>query len=345
MNALAPSLRYLARVGAIVGVVILAALILLAACGYDVSSCARAFWLGTLGDRYGRAAMLTGACPLILTGLAVALAFRGGALNIGAEGQLLIGGLVGVALATKSSLPPMLLTPMLFVAGAAGGCLWAGIAAGLRVWRGVPEVLSTILLNFIAMEVVKYAVTGPLEGVRGTAQTAEIPRALRLPMLDAATDLHVGIFAALAAAVLTYLLIHRTTVGFELRAVGDNPVAAAYSGMSPSRSVITAMLLSGGLAGIAGCVELLGRLGSLSHGFTTMGYGYTAIAVAMLARLSPAGVVASALFFAALASGTREMTFEPNHVPDKLAEVVRGLVVLLTVGYGVAEVRFSKRLT
>lgn len=345
MNSLAPSIRYLARVGAVVAVVLVAALILLAAGGYDLPSCARAFWLGTFGDRYGRASVLTGACPLILTGLAVALAFRGGALNIGAEGQLLVGGLAAVTLATKSSLPPWLLVPILFIVGAAGGGLWAAIAAGLRVWRRVPEVLSTILLNFVAIELVKYAVTGPLEGVRGTAQTAEIPRALRLPMLDAATDLHVGIVVALAAAFLAYLLIHRTTLGFELRAVGDNPVAAAYAGMSPSRSVFTAMLLSGALAGVAGCVELLGRLGSLSHGFTTVGYGYTAIAVAMLARLNPTGVVASALFFAALASGTREMTFEPNHVPDKLVDVIRGLVVLLTVGYGVAEVRFSKRVT
>ncbi|MBT5711844.1 ABC transporter permease [Candidatus Poribacteria bacterium] len=345
MTRLVCSARDFARVAVVVGAVLGFALILLAIGGYDLASCASAFWHGTFGNRYGLASILTGACPLILTGLAVALAFRAGALNIGAEGQLLVGGLAAVALATSVDLPPWALAPMLFVGGVAGGCLWAGIAGALRVWRRVPEVLSTILLNFVAIEFVRYAVTGPLEGVRGTAQTAEIPHTLRLWMLDPSTDLHAGIFLALLAAPMTHLLIHRTTAGFELRAVGDNPVAAMYAGMSPARAAFVAMLISGGLAGVAGCVELLGRVGSLSQGFTTVGYGYTAIAVAMLARLSPLGVVASALFFSALASGTREMTFEPNYVPDKLVEVIRGLVVLLAVGYGVAEARFSKRST
>jgi general nucleoside transport system permease protein len=343
VNRLASSGRHALRTGGILAAAVGAAALLLLIGGYDLASCARAFWQGTVGNRYGLASLLTGACPLILTGLAVALAFRGGALNIGAEGQLLVGGLVATALATKVEAPGWILLPTLFAAGAVGGALWAGIAAALRVWRRVPEVLSTILLNFIAIELVRYAVTGPLEGIRGTAQTAEIPAGLRLWMLDPATDLHVGILLAILAAPLTHLLIHRTTVGFQLRAVGDNPLAAAYSGMSPARSTFLAMFVSGGLAGLAGCVELLGRVGSLSQGFTTVGYGYTAIAVAMLARLSPMGVVAAAVFFAALGSGAREMTFEPNHVPDKLVEVMRGLVVLLAVGYGVADARFSKR--
>ena len=343
MSRLVSSGRHLLSTGVILVAVVGAAGLLLLIGGYDLASCSRAFWQGTVGNRYGLAPVLTGACPLILTGLAVALALRGGALNIGAEGQLLGGGIAATALATKVDLPAWSLVPMLFLAGVAGGAFWAGIAAALRVWRRVPEVLSTILLNFIAIELVRYAVTGPLEGIRGTAQTAEIPSNLRLWTLDAATDLHAGIFLAIVAAPLTHLLVHRTTVGFQLRAVGDNPLAAAYSGMSPARATFTAMLASGGLAGLAGCVELLGRVGSLSQGFTTVGYGYTAIAVAMLARLSPMGVVAAAVFFAALASGSREMTFEPNHVPDKLVEVMRGLVVLMAVGYGVADARFAKR--
>jgi len=276
----------------------------------------------------------------MLTGVAVAMAFRAGALNIGAEGQLLVGTLAATAVGTQMNLPGWIFVPLLLVTGAVGGGLWGMIAGGLRVWRRVPEVLSTILLNFIAVELVKFAVTGPLEGVPGTSQTREVP--VHLGMLHADTDLHTGLLLAVGAALVVHFVLFRTTLGYELRAVGSNPVAATYGGISPARRLLLTMFLSGGLSGLAGTVELLGRVKSLSQGFTTVGYGYTAIAVAMLGRLSPLGVVASAVFFGALASGSREMTFEPNYVPDKLVEVVRGLVVLLAMGYGVVEVRFRR---
>ncbi|GIX05619.1 MAG: ABC transporter permease [Candidatus Poribacteria bacterium] len=326
--------------------VILAALLLtlglLVVTGYDLLDCLRAFWAGTFGTRYGWGGMLTAACPLLLTGLAVAIAFRCGALNIGAEGQFLVGALWATAVGVSLSLPRWAFLPLLFFLGALGGALWAAVAAALRVWRGVPEVLSTILLNFIAVEWVKYAVTGPLEIVPGTAQTAELPASGRLWMLDRTTDLHGGVLLAPVAAALLYLLLYRTTVGLEMRAVGSNPTAARYAGISVSANLFRTMLLSGGLAGFAGVVELTGRMYGLTQGSTDLGYGYTAIAVAMLARLHPLGVIASAWFFGALASGSREMSFAPTYVPDQLIEVVRGLMILLSIGYGVVELSFRK---
>lgn len=310
-------------------------LLLLALGGYDLNSCLEAFWKGSFGSKRGWGVLLTNACPLMLTGVGVAIAFRCGALNIGAEGQLLIGTLFATALAVNAPLS----TPLLLLSGALGGALWAGIAGILRMGRGVPEVLSTILLNFIAVELVKFSVTGPLEGVPGTSQTHEIPPHLHLHLLDPHTDLHTGILLAIATAILAHGFLFRTVLGFELRVVGAHPVAAEYAGISVTRSLLLTLLLSGALSGLAGTVELLGRVHSLSQGFTSVGYGYTAIAVAMLARLNPLGVVASAIFFGGLAAGSREMTFEPNYVPDKLVEVVRGLMVLLTIGYGVVELR------
>lgn len=328
--------------------VVFAALILslglLAVSGYNLATCLEAFWQGTFGTTRGIGVILAGACPLILTGLAIAVAFRCGALNIGAEGQLLTGTLLATTLAVRVELPSAIFIPILFLLGMIGGGLWATIAGALRAWRQVPEVISTIMLNFIAVELLKFAVTGPLEGVPGTSQTKEVPSSAMLPLLYRDADLHIGIFIALLAAAGLHILMFRTTVGFELRAVGSNPTAATYAGMNVSKNLLLTMFLSGCLSGLAGTIELLGRVGSLGQGFTTVGYGYTAIAVAMLARLNPLGVVVSALFFAALASGSREMTFAPNHVPDKLIEVVRGLIVLLSVGYGIVAIRSRRML-
>jgi len=335
---LMPLVRTLAVIGASLGL----ALILLAASGYDLASCLRAFWVGSVGSARGWGVTLTNACPIILTGLAVAVAFRCGALNIGAEGQLLVGTLLTTWLGVSAELPTSVFVPAMLLLGILGGGAWAAVAGALRAWRGVPEVISTIMLNFVAIEIVKFAVTGPLEGVPGTSQTNEITKSGQLWLLDPRTDLHAGIFLALAAAIAIHVLMFRTTLGFGLRAVGSNPVAATYAGINVSRHLVGTMFLSGCLAGLAGSVELLGRVKSLSQGFTTVGYGFTAIAVAMLARLNPLGVIASALFFGALASGSREMTFEPNYVPDKLVDVVRGLIVLLSIGYGIVELRFRK---
>jgi simple sugar transport system permease protein len=330
------------RTAGVVTVALLLTLGVLAVGGYDLGSCLEAFWRGSFGSARGWGVLLTSSCPLMLTGVAVAIAFRCGALNIGAEGQLLVGTLVATAIGINANLPAPLLVPLLLLTGIVGGGAWAAIAAGLRVWRRVPEVISTIMLNFVAVELVKFAVTGPLEGVPGTSQTREVPRNAQLWMLNTDTDLHAGILVAVIAAIIAHALVFRTVIGFELRAVGSNPTAATYAGISVPKNTLLTMFLSGGLSGLAGTVELLGRVKSLSQGFTTVGYGYTAIAVAMLARLNPLGVIASAIFFGALASGSREMTFEPNHVPDKLVEIVRGLVVLLAVGYGVVEFRFRR---
>jgi ABC-type uncharacterized transport system permease subunit len=261
---------------------------------------------GALGDRFAVADTLLKSCPLLLTGLAVAVAFRSGVWNIGAEGQLLAGALAATAAGGAAGALPFPL-PLLtaLAAGAAGGGLWAGIAAALRVLRNVNEVIGTIMLNFVAALLLGWAVHGPLmEAGARYPQSDPLPAAALLPAVGG--GVHLGVPLAGLVAVAVWLVLFRTGAGFRWRATGDNPRAARLAGFSPARALVTAMLASGALAGLAGAVEVLGVTGRLFERLSG-GQGYTAIAVALLARLHPAGVAAAALFFGALAAGSGAM--------------------------------------
>jgi general nucleoside transport system permease protein len=194
---------------------------------------------------------------------------------------------------------------MALASGAIAGGLWAGLAAALKVGRGVSEVIATIMLNFVAARLVGYAVHGPLAEAAGRyPQSDPLPAAARLP--TTADGLHAGILIAALLVPLVSLLLHRTTLGFRWRAAGDNPAASRVGGLAPARAVVSAMLASGALAGVAGAIEVSGVTGRLFEQFSA-GQGYTAIAVALLAGLRPGTVAASALFFGALAAGSGSM--------------------------------------
>lgn len=299
--------------------------------GYPPLPALLALWRGAVGSGAAWTGTLLKATPLLLTGLAVALSFRCGVWNIGAEGQLYGGALVATFLATRL-LPGegggWLFVPVL-LAGAAGGALVGAIAGWLRAARGVSEVISTILLNFVALQLVAFAVQGPLqEGPRAYPQSDAFPAATLLPGLG---RLHLGIPLALLGAAAVWFLLERTALGFRLRAVGHAPEAARFAGLSPERLGTLALGLSGALAGVAGAAELTGLTGRLYEGLSP-GTGYTAIAVALLARLSPLAVVPSALFFGALANGALAMQREAG-VPSVATQVVQGLVILLSIGF------------
>jgi ABC-type uncharacterized transport system permease subunit len=323
-------LTFAAGVAAAIAVL---SVLLLEAGGYDAPLALRALWSGSLGSSYAfTSATLVRATPLVLAGLAVALAFRAGVFNIGAEGQLLAGAAVGAAIGVKASATLGVLTlPVELAAGALAGALWAGIAAWLRSRFRVLEVISTIMLNFVALHSVGYLVRGPLqEPLRIYPQSDALPDVARLPRLIAGTRLHWGLVAAVIAAALLWWVLRHTAAGFRLRASGANPQAARSAGLiDVGRVTAGAFLVSGGLAGLAGVVELTGVTFALYENISP-GYGYTAIAVALLARLDPLAVVGTGFFFGALEAGASAMQRDAG-VPAAFVSVVEAMIVLAVI--------------
>jgi simple sugar transport system permease protein len=279
-------------------------------------------------------ATLVRATPLVLAGLAVAVAFDAGVLNVGAEGQLLAGGAAAAAVGVRWGGPASLgglAVPAALLAGAAAGAAWAGIAALLRRRFGVLEVISTLLLNFVALNAVGWLVRGPLqEPTRVYPQSASLGAGARLPLLVPGSRLHVGFALALACALALWWALRATAAGFRVRAVGLNPFAAATSGgVRVGRVETGAFLASGALAGLAGAVEVTGVTYALYESLSP-GYGYTAIAVALLARLHPLGVVGTGILFGALEAGASAMQRDAG-VPAVLATVVEAVMILLVL--------------
>jgi simple sugar transport system permease protein len=328
--AFAPVALALALAAAIV--VLLATILALS--GFDVSAALGALVRGSGGSSYAIfSATLVRATPLILTGLAVALAFKGGILNIGAEGQLLAGATAGatVALLAGDSLGAGALV-LALAASAAGGAAWAAIPAWLRRRFGVLEVISTIMMNFIALYGVGYLVRGPLqEPTRIYPQSSALPAATHLPILVPGTRLHVGFALAVIATLIAWYVVRQFASGFRLRVIGANPRAAASAaGLDVPAVTMRAFLLSGALAGVAGGVELTGVTYALYENLSP-GYGYTAIAVALLAGLHPGFVLVSGIFLGALEAGAASMQREAG-VPLVLVSVVEAMIILAIVG-------------
>jgi simple sugar transport system permease protein len=307
---------------------------LLALLGYPPRPALAALVAGSVGGAAAWTNSLLKAAPLLLTGLAVLLCFRCGVWNIGAEGQLLLGALAATAVATRllPQAPSAVLLPMALAAGAAGGAVLGGLAGALRARRAVSEVISTILLNFAALEVVALALHGPLQEAGGAYPMRDaLPPAARLPALG---RLHLGVPGAAALALLAFWLLFHTALGFRIRAVGLAPRAARFAGISPEGHGWLVLGLGGGLAGLAGACEVAGVTGRLYESLSP-GTGYTAIAVALLARLHPLAAVPSALFFGALEAGAGAMQREAG-VPSVATQLVQGTVILLSAALALA---------
>jgi len=304
----------------------------LAVAGFDISRAFIALFSGSLGSWYAiGSGTLVRATPLILTGLAVAIAFRAGVLNIGAEGQFLVGAAAGAAMALGVKAPGAIVITLSLAAGAAAGAAWAAIAAVLRSRFHVLEVISTILLNFLAANLLSYLVRGPMqEPTHIYPQTLTIPDAAQLPRLGGATRLHLGFAIAVIACLASWWLIRFTAGGFRLRAVGANPHAARSAGLiDVERVTMRAFLSSGALAGLAGAIEVCGVTYALYENISP-GYGYTAIAVALLARLNAAAVIVTGIVFGALEAGGASMQRDAG-VPSVVVSVVEAGIILALV--------------
>ena len=282
--------------------------------------------------RFAALETLNRATPLIFTGLAVATAFRARLWNIGAEAQLYAGALTTVLLGTGAvAAPAPLLLPLLALTALAAGALLLLGPAFLKVRFGVDEVVTTLLLNFIMLLFVSMLLEGPLKDPLslGWPQSPALVPEARLPRIVPGLRLHWGFALGLVAAVVTWAIMARTTLGFEMRAVGENPAAAAFAGMPVNRVLLKTALLSGGLAGLAGFSEVAGLKGNLTLDLSP-GFGYTGIIVAMLAMLHPLGVVVSAIFVAGVFVGADSMSRAAG-VPSYIADILLATALLTMV--------------
>jgi ABC-type uncharacterized transport system permease subunit len=318
-----------ALIGVALALLVGAGLIWLA--GADPLLAYRTMVTGAFGGRRQITETVLKACPLLIIGLGLSVAFRSRVWNIGAEGQYFIGALFGSVVALGlPNLPKAALVPLILVAGLVGGALWALPAALLGTRRGISEIISTLMFNYIAILLVQYLARGPLQDPDGfLPESAMFSEAARLPILIA-PRIHLGVALALMLAPLVYGLIWRTPLGFRLRALGSNPKAAQFAGINIERGIWAALLISGALAGLAGVIEVT-SLHMRLKGSISGGYGFTGILVALLGRLHPLGVVVASLFFAALTIGAEAM-HTVSQLPAALAQAIQALVVLFVLG-------------
>ncbi len=287
------------------------------------------------GSARGVSETLISATPLILTGLAAALAFKMLVWNIGAEGQFLLGAIVaaGIAIAMGDAIPAALAIPVVIIAGAVGGALWAAVSAVPRVYLGTNEIITTLMLNFIALNLMNYLIFGsnspwrdPLVSTFPTGRP--IPDAASLPRFFNRLD--VGIFIAIAVAMFAWFLVNRTRWGFEVRVVGDSPDTARYAGIEVPRKILGVFLLSGAFAGLAGALFVAGPVGALDPRSLDLGLGFTGIIVAALARLNALAVIPVAILMGALNNAGPSL--QSIGVPPEIVTMLQGAILIFAVG-------------
>lgn len=282
-----------------------------------------ALFRGSFGsvEAFGRT--LEKATPLILGGLAVAFAFKAGLFNIGGQGQLLIGALVAAYLGFAiEGLPFIIHMPLALLGGSIAGGLYGGIAGALRAYTGAHEVITTIMLNFIAINITDYFANGPLKDEGILARTPPIQESAAIPTIGA---IPVGFFLAFGMALLTWYLLNRTTLGYAVRTTGLNASAAQYAGIKVATVIVATMLFSGFLAGMGGAIETLGVVGRYQPGFNT-GLGFDGITIALLGRTSPLGVIPAAILVGAMQAGSPQMQFDAG-VPFQIIDVIQALIL------------------
>lgn len=289
------------------------------------------------------------AAPYIFAGLAVALAFKGGLFNIGAEGQLALGALasawVGYALPglLGVSLPAIIHLPLTIGAGMLAGAIWGAIPGWLKAKTGGHEVINTIMMNYIALNTVSYLLNGPIRDPNPNnviARTPLIAEGARIPIIFANYRFHWGFILALVVAALVWWLLWKTTMGFELRTAGTNPDAAKYAGINVQRMIVLSMAISGMLAGMGGAIEVTALNYRHELGFS-QGYGFDAIAIALLGKCHPLGVVIAAILFGAMRNGGTRMQFL-TQIPVDVISIIQSLILLFVAADAI--VRFIFRI-
>lgn len=301
--------------------------ILIKVSGYSVKTAYTTLFNGAFGSTYNFTQTLVKTIPLIFTGLAVAIGFQSGLLNIGAEGQLYWGAFATtIIILIFPGLPALLLIPLGIIVGALAGGTWAAVPGYLKAKTGAHEVVTTIMFNYIATLGTTFLVKNYFKEAGPVDQTEKIVEKARLPELMANTDLSWAIFIGIATVVVISYLLNRTSLGYDIKAVGNNASAAEYGGINSKRITVITMAISGAVAGLAGSMIVMGVLHRFITNFSP-GYGFTGIAVAVMGKNRPWGVLLAALLFGALEAGGMQMQLFAK-IPKDLMTVVQGLVIL-----------------
>jgi simple sugar transport system permease protein len=300
--------------------------------GLDVTLPLRTYWALIQGSLLSVNAIvdtIVNATPLLLVGLAVGLGFKAGLFNIGGQGQFLVGALaaagVGAAMATSS---PVIAVPSALLAGVVAGAIYGFVPGFLKAYTGAHEVVTTIMLNYVAIQIVGYAVAGPLRAQGASfARTPDVLNAALPPILNQGTghEAHLGVIIPLIVVPVIWWLLFRSTVGFEIRTVGANPDAARYAGMKPRRLIVLALTLGGLLAGLGGAIEILGRERYMAAAYST-NIGFDAITVALLGRAHPVGIVFGALLLGAMRAGAAAMQSQAG-IPVQMIDLLQGVIL------------------
>ena len=286
-----------------------------------------ALWRGAFGTGIAFTVTLGKAVPVMLTGLAVAIAFRCSVFNIGAEGQLLIGAMCAALMGAYVHLPMVLHLPLTILASMVGGMIWAFFPAVLKLKGNVNVVISTIMFNYIAQYLISYLILGPFKGPGKSPATATIDETAQLPdLLPKPYVLNLGFVLALVAVVAVYIILNRTSLGYEMRAVGFNPNASRTNGINVNRNMFLALLISGALAGLAGGIEVTGSLDKIVNNFSA-NYGFNGIPVALMAHNNPFAIIFSALLIGAMRSGSAMMQSSAG-ISKNMVDVIQGLIIV-----------------
>lgn len=314
-----------------------AASVIVVLAGEPVSALFDAIWISVTSEGLGYT--LFYATPMILTGLSVALCFHAGLFNIGGEGQLYLGSLTIIAIAQYfPAISPLLAIGLGIIAAITGGSLWGAIPGVLKAYRGSHEVIVTILLNFIAYAILDYSILYLFQDPTSQSpETFTIPSSFQLPTLDQllsplgiewfrSTPANATVLIAVLCALILWIVLYRTPLGFEIRVAGTNPAAGRFAGISIGRTTVLTFAIAGGLSGLVGVNEIMGYEHRLIQGFSPQ-YGFTGIAVALLSRNHPIGVVFSGLLFGILHNMSREIEFSTTHVSKELSLVIQAILI------------------
>jgi len=285
-----------------------------------------ALFKGSFGSLKTFGRTLEKATPLVFSGLAVAFAFKAGLFNIGAQGQLLFGALVSAIIGfTVTGLPPYIHAPLALLCGAIAGALYGVIPGALKTYTGAHEVITTIMLNYIAINITDYLADGPLKDTSPGNIVARTPSILDSAKIPSIQGIPLGFLLAIIVAVIVWWFLWRTTVGFEIRTVGLNPNAARYAGMRVAFTVILTMVLSGFLAGIGGAIETQGVVYRYQPGFN-IGLGFDGITIALLGQTHPLGIIPAAILVGAMKAGASQMQFDA-HVANEITDIIQALML------------------
>lgn len=324
---------------------LLSAGILLAATGTDAIGAFANAYDASLGSRFALSTTIVKSLPRLFAALGIAVALRAGLWNIGAEGQLYLGA-VGATAVTLwlPSWPGPIVILLAVLAGIAGGALWGLLPGVLRAYREVNEVITSLMLVYVGIQFASYLIQGPWVAASVTFPATEpLPHQFRFPLLVTGTVLNAGVLIALLAVAIAWVLLERSVFGVDLNAVGGNPDAARALGTNVRRTIVVAFLVSGGFAALAGVVDVLGARGRLVLDFSP-GYGFEAIAIALLGRLRPGGIMLASLLFGALAAGGAGLQASGEGISASIVQLTGALaVVYLLVGFGLASWRSQRR--